>query len=103
MTVSTIILAAGKGTRMKSPTPKILHKIAGQHLIAFSVDLAKAAKSKEIIVVVSDENDKNIRTALSGEYVKFCSQKSQLGTGDAVKIGLKSFQIKNLHLNFAKA
>ena len=51
MTVSTIILAAGKGTRMKSPTPKILHKIAGKHLIAFSVDLAKA-KSKETIVVV---------------------------------------------------
>ena len=44
MTVSTIILAAGKGTRMNSPTPKILHKIAGKQLIAFSVDLAKAVK-----------------------------------------------------------
>ena len=61
MTVSTIILAAGKGTRMKSPTPKILHKIAGKHLIAFSVDLAKAIKSKEIIVVVGNENEQDTR------------------------------------------
>ena len=42
MTVSTIILAAGKGTRMRSPIPKILHKIAGKYLIAFGLDLAKA-------------------------------------------------------------
>ena len=95
MAVSTIILAAGKGTRMKSPTPKILHKIAGQHLIAFSVNLAKGIKSKEIIVVVSDENEQGTKTALSGGQVKFCSQKSQLGTGDAVKIALKSLKIKS--------
>ena len=95
MTVSTIILAAGKVTRMKSPTPKILHKIAGQHLIAFSVDLAKAAKSKEIIVVVGDENEQDTNTALSGKQVKFCSQRNQLGTGHAVKIALKDFKIKS--------
>ena len=59
MTVSTIILAAGKGTRMKSPTPKILHKIAGKQLIAFSVDLAKAVKSKETIIVVGEETEKD--------------------------------------------
>ncbi|GIR96261.1 MAG: hypothetical protein CM15mP98_12310 [Paracoccaceae bacterium] len=75
MTVSTIILAAGKGTRMKSPTPKILHKIAGKHLIAFSVDLAKAVKSKEIIVVVGDENEQATKVALSGEYGKILHSK----------------------------
>ena len=95
MTVSTIILAAGKGTRMKSPTPKILHKIAGQHLIAFSVDVAKAIKSKEIIVVVSNKNEQGTKTALSDQQVKFCTQKSQLGTGDAVKVVLKGFKIKS--------
>ena len=95
MTVSTIILAAGKGSRMRSPMPKMLHKIAGQHLLAYCVELAKAAKSKEIIVVVSDENEHGTTTALSGEQVKFCIQKSQLGTGDAVEKALKAFKIKS--------
>ena len=95
MTVSTIILAAGKGTRMRSPTPKILHKIAGKHLIAFCVDLAKAVKSKETIVVVGNENEHATKVALSGEAVKFCTQKSQLGTGDAVKVAIEGFKIKS--------
>ena len=64
MTVSTIILAAGKGTRMKSPTPKILHKIAGKQLIAFSLDLAKAVKSKETVVVIGEETEEVTRKAL---------------------------------------
>ncbi|MDC3170232.1 bifunctional UDP-N-acetylglucosamine diphosphorylase/glucosamine-1-phosphate N-acetyltransferase GlmU [Paracoccaceae bacterium] len=93
MTVSTIILAAGKGSRMKSPTPKILHKIAGKQLIAFSVDLAKAIKSKETIVVVGEETEKVTREALSDNKVKYCLQKNQLGTGDAVKIAFKNFKI----------
>ena len=64
MTVSTIILAAGKGTRMKSPIPKILHKIAGKQLIAYSVDLANAVKSKETIVVINQETEKDMKKAL---------------------------------------
>ena len=95
MTVSTIILAAGKGTRMRSPTPKILHKIAGKQLIAFGVDLAKAVKSKETIVVVGSDNEHATKVALSGEAVKFCTQKSQLGTGDAVKIALDCFKVRS--------
>ena len=95
MTVSTIILAAGKGKRMKSPTPKILHKIAGKNLILFGVDLAKAVKSKEVIVVVGKESGPATKAALSGETVKFCTQKSQLGTGDAVKVALEGFKIKS--------
>ena len=95
MTVSTIILAAGKGTRMRSPTPKILHKIANKHLIAFCVDLAKAVKSKETIVVIGNENEHATKVALSDEAVKFCTQKSQLGTGDAVKVALEGFKIKS--------
>ena len=92
MTVSTIILAAGKGTRMRSPTPKILHKIAGKHLISFGVDLAKAVKSRETIVVVGNENEHATKMALAGKSVKFCTQKSQLGTGDAVKVALEGFK-----------
>ena len=97
MTVSTIILAAGKGTRMKSPTPKILHKIAGKYLIDFSVELAKAIKSKETLVVVGEGNEEATRKALSHNKIKFCLQKNQLGTGDAVKIALKNMRIRSKH------
>ena len=76
MTVSTIILAAGKGTRMKSPTPKILHKIAGKYLLGFSVELSKDIKSKETIVVVGKENEQDIREAFSDNNIKFCVQKN---------------------------
>ncbi len=95
MSVSTIILAAGKGTRMKSPTPKILHKIAGKQLIAFSLDLADAVKSEETIVVISEETDKDTRVTLSENKRKFCLQKKQLGTGDAVKIAVKNLKSKS--------
>ena len=95
MTVSTIILAAGKGTRMKSPTPKILHKIAGKHLIAFSVDLANAINSKETIVVINEETEQDTRKALSENNIKFCLQKKQIGTGDAVKTAIKNFASKS--------
>ena len=52
MTVSTIILAAGKGTRMKSPTPKFFIRLQESKLIAFSVDLAKAIKSKRLSLLL---------------------------------------------------
>ena len=94
MTVSTIILAAGKGTRMKSPMPKILHKIAGKQLIAFSVDLADAIKSNETVIVISEENERDTRKALSKNKIKFCLQKKQLGTGDAVKTAIRNLKSK---------
>ena len=97
MTVSTIILAAGKGTRMKSPTPKVLHKIAGKYLLGFSVQLSENIKSKETIVVVGKETELVTRNALSDHKIKFCVQKNQLGTGDAVKIALKKFKTKTKH------
>ena len=92
MTVSTIILAAGKGKRMKSPMPKILHTIAGKHLIAFSVDLANAVNSKETIVVINGETEQDTRKALSKNKIKFCLQKKQLGTGDAVKTAIRNLK-----------
>ena len=95
MTVSTIILAAGKGTRMKSPIPKILHKIAGKQLIAFSVDLANAINSKETIVVINAETELETKRALSENKIKFCLQRKQLGTGDAVKTAIRNLKIKS--------
>ncbi len=79
----TIILAAGKGTRMKSELPKVLHPVYGQPLIRYVVDAAKAVGSLKICVVlgyryelVRDVLEKNIETVI---------QKRLLGTADAVR------------------
>jgi len=95
MTVSTIILAAGKGTRMKSPKPKILHTIAGKQLITFSLSLANSINSKETIVVISEETKKDTTKSFSENKIKFCLQKKQLGTGDAVKIAMQNLKSKS--------
>ena len=49
MFLSTIILAAGKGSRMKSPLPKVLHQVAGKSLIQFSLDLSIELNSNQVI------------------------------------------------------
>jgi bifunctional UDP-N-acetylglucosamine pyrophosphorylase/glucosamine-1-phosphate N-acetyltransferase len=81
--IAAIILAAGKGTRMKSDLHKVLHPIAGQpmlmHLMA-SVDALSPAKK---VVVVGDKADQ-LRDAL-GDSAETVIQEPQLGTGHAVQ------------------
>jgi bifunctional UDP-N-acetylglucosamine pyrophosphorylase / glucosamine-1-phosphate N-acetyltransferase len=84
-----IILAAGKGTRMKSAIPKIFHKIASHSMIELVLMTIKKAKAKNIIIVVSDEtvNIKNI--IKPSNNIKFVNQKERLGTGHAVQLACK--------------
>jgi bifunctional UDP-N-acetylglucosamine pyrophosphorylase / glucosamine-1-phosphate N-acetyltransferase len=81
--VTAIILAAGKGTRMRSDLPKVLHEVDGVPMIVHSVRRAKAAGIDDITVVVGYRGDL-IRAALAGEGVSFVTQTAQLGTGHAV-------------------
>ena len=53
-----LILAAGKGTRMKSDLPKVLHEIKGKPLLGYVLDTAKAAGAKKIIVIVGHQAQK---------------------------------------------
>lgn len=80
--LQTIILAGGKGTRMKSKTPKVLHKILEKELVSYTIDCAKKLDSKEIIVVVGDQSEK-VKAAIKDD-VTFVLQEEQLGTGHAV-------------------
>jgi bifunctional UDP-N-acetylglucosamine pyrophosphorylase / glucosamine-1-phosphate N-acetyltransferase len=80
----SIILAAGKGVRMKSDTPKVLHKVCGQALIDYPLSIAKSLHSAKIFVVVGHQSEK-IREHLSGEKVNLVLQKRLLGTADAVE------------------
>jgi bifunctional UDP-N-acetylglucosamine pyrophosphorylase/glucosamine-1-phosphate N-acetyltransferase len=85
-TFSTIILAAGKGTRMYSKTPKVLHTILGKPIISFAVQLARTIKTKEIIVVIG-KHAHTLRKTI-GTGVKYAVQARPLGSGDAAKNGI---------------
>jgi bifunctional UDP-N-acetylglucosamine pyrophosphorylase/glucosamine-1-phosphate N-acetyltransferase len=77
-----IILAAGKGTRMKSRTPKVLHKICGRTVLDYVLDITKNLRSLKTLVVVGHES-RQVRDAVGGG-VEFVQQDRLLGTGDAV-------------------
>ena len=81
MSFTAIILAAGKGTRMKSALPKPLHRVGGHAMLAWSIDAARAAGADQIVTVLSPGSD-DIQTWLDG--APFAIQQQQLGTGDAV-------------------
>lgn len=85
--ISTIILAAGKGKRMHSKTPKVLHKISGKPIILFVVELAENIKSDEIIIIV-EKNAKEIKRVI-GNKSKYAVQSIPRGTGDASKKGIE--------------
>ena len=79
-----IILAAGKGTRMKSKHPKVLHEVAGKTMLAHVLSSVSAIDTEKNIVIVGHEADRVIATLPKG--TNFVKQNEQLGTGHAVKI-----------------
>jgi bifunctional UDP-N-acetylglucosamine pyrophosphorylase / glucosamine-1-phosphate N-acetyltransferase len=81
---SVIILAAGKGTRMKSPLPKVLHPVAGVPIIKKVIDAVREAGAQEIRVVVG-HGEALVRKVVEPMGVKCFPQVNQLGTADAVK------------------
>lgn len=88
--LNTIILAAGKGTRMKSKLPKVLHKIAGKALVERVIDsVAKLGNIDNVFVIVGHQSER-VTEFLDNTYskekvtVKSVLQEPQLGTGDAV-------------------
>ena len=84
MSLYTVILAAGLGTRMKSATPKVLHTINGKPIVLHVVEAARALKPHQIVVVVGQESN-GIQEALRNERVTFAVQKDPKGTADALK------------------
>jgi bifunctional UDP-N-acetylglucosamine pyrophosphorylase / glucosamine-1-phosphate N-acetyltransferase len=78
-----IILAAGEGKRMKSDTPKVLHKICGKEMVNWVIDGIRAASVDDINVVVGKGSEKVIEKTKS-RGVSYSVQNEQLGTGHAV-------------------
>lgn len=86
MSNSVIILAAGKGTRMRTGHAKSLHIAAGRSLLEWALHAAAAVDPKEISVVVGHEADQV--AAMCPRGVAVVTQEPQLGTGHATSIGL---------------
>ncbi|SMB86532.1 UDP-N-acetylglucosamine pyrophosphorylase [Desulfonispora thiosulfatigenes DSM 11270] len=82
MNSAAIILAAGKGTRMKSELPKVLHKVLGEPMLNHVLDALEEAKIKRKIVVLG-HGAKEVEEILH-EQIEVTYQKQQLGTGHAV-------------------
>ena len=96
--LAVVILAAGKGTRMKSSLPKVMHKIAGRPMINWLISAVEPLNPDKIIVVTAPDMD-DVAKAVSPHQCVI--QKEQLGTGDAVKpaiAALKDFTGKVLVL-----
>jgi len=85
--LNIIILAAGKGTRMHSNTPKVLHKIGGKSILAHVIDCAKALNPSKVIVVYGYGGEV-VREAFLHENITWVHQAEQLGTGHAVQQAL---------------
>ena len=87
MSTSVIILAAGKGTRMRSNLPKVLQPLAGQPLLGHVIHTAKKLQAAEIITIYGHGGDQ-VQKAFAHENIKWVEQAEQLGTGHAVKVTL---------------
>jgi len=85
-----IILAAGKGTRMKSDTPKVLHEIAGKPMILHLLETLPELQANKIVIVVGYGKEQVIQVVedwlvnYPSLNIEFCVQAEQKGTGDAV-------------------
>lgn len=90
--VVAIVMAAGKGTRMKSKKSKLVHKIYGKEIIRRAVENVKRAGVKEVITVVGYQKEQ-IQEVL-GDSVKYAIQEEQLGTGHAVMQAAKLLEGK---------
>ena len=82
MNLTVVVLAAGKGTRMKSDLPKVLHPVAGQPMVQYVIDSARALEPRALALVIG-EGAEMVRRAV-GEGVLYVTQDQQLGTGHAV-------------------
>ena len=83
MTLKTLILAAGQGTRMRSARPKVLHEIANRSLLQHVYDTSKLLEGNEIVVIYGHGGEL-VKQTLSSLDVQWIEQKQQLGTGHAV-------------------
>jgi bifunctional UDP-N-acetylglucosamine pyrophosphorylase / glucosamine-1-phosphate N-acetyltransferase len=92
--IAVIVLAAGKGTRMKSEIPKVLHEIGGKPMIQHTLDTLSKMNFGQIIVVVG-YGAAQVKDALGPSFIDTLQENFTGGTGDAVKTGLTKLDPKS--------
>jgi len=86
--IAVFIMAAGKGTRMKSDLPKVLHKLNDRAMIHYVLDTARKINADPIVMIVGHQKEL-LQDELKDAQVRFTAQEPQLGTGHAVMCALK--------------
>ena len=92
--ITTVVLAAGKGKRLRSPLPKVLHRVAGRSLLVHVLFATEALDSGRTVVVVSKDGDP-VREVVTdaGFDVDFVVQDPPNGTADAVRVALEGLGV----------
>src|SRR2546429_4096597 len=84
--VAVAIMAAGKGTRLKSQLPKVLHEVGGKPLLEHVIRAAKRiVPANDVYAIIGHEADR-VRSAMQGTGINFVLQEQQRGTGHALMI-----------------
>lgn len=91
MAFSAVILAAGKGTRMKSQLPKVLHPIGGTPMVQRIINTVTELGVNHVNLIYGHGADQ-LKSALSGNQLNWCLQAEQLGTGHAVQQAVPNIQ-----------
>jgi bifunctional UDP-N-acetylglucosamine pyrophosphorylase/glucosamine-1-phosphate N-acetyltransferase len=91
--VTSLVLAAGNGTRMKSDLPKVMHEVAGKPMVGHVLSAMNALSPERTILVIAPHMDK-VRERVSTLYpgTRFAIQDQQLGTGHAVRCAREEFK-----------
>jgi len=91
LNLTVLILAAGKGTRMRSDLPKVLQPLAHKPLLGYVIDASMSFKPKQLVVVYGYGGDL-VKKTFSSQNIQWVEQKEQLGTGHAVQQAIPLIQ-----------
>lgn len=83
--LAVVIMAAGKGTRLRSRRPKVLHEVGGKALLSYVIDTSRELSGNDDIYAIVGHQADRVRDAVATTGVQFIAQKEQRGTGHAIQ------------------
>ncbi|RRA47415.1 bifunctional UDP-N-acetylglucosamine diphosphorylase/glucosamine-1-phosphate N-acetyltransferase GlmU [Acidipila sp. EB88] len=92
MVLAIVILAAGKGTRLRSSRPKVLHSIGGKPLLLHVIDAALQVVPSSDIFVITGHQSETVQAAVAHTGVHFIEQAEQRGTGHAIQLAIPALR-----------
>tara|TARA_B100000242_G_scaffold162569_1_gene116200 strand:- start:80 stop:400 length:321 start_codon:yes stop_codon:yes gene_type:complete len=96
--LSVAILAAGKGTRMESSLPKVLHKISGKSLLQRVINSCVELNPDQIFIIIGHQSKEVQKSIPNNKKINFVIQEPQSGTGHAIQVLCR--EVKKMKGNF---